>query len=108
MRTATVVLLSLGALLAGCSKPSGAAQDPKTPVAKVDGRVITEGELAAAAKAALAAAENRHAEEVWATRSRTLDGLVEKQLLETRAAKEGLTAYNGNVKSARACNLHRD
>ena len=91
MRTATVVLLSLGALLAGCSRPSGAAQDPKTPVAKVDGRVITEAELAAAAKAALVAADARHAEEVYNTRGRALQGLVEKQLLEARAAKEGIT-----------------
>ena len=91
MKNATLVPMLLGALLGGCSRPSGAAQDPSTPVAKVDGRVITEGELAAEAKPALAAAEKRHAEEVWNTRSQALSALVDRRLLEARAAKEGIT-----------------
>lgn len=91
MRHATLVPLLVGALLGGCSRPSGAAQDPSTPVAKVDGRAITEGELAAEAKAALVAADARHAEDVWNARSRALSALVDRRLLEARAAKEGIT-----------------
>ncbi|MBI5445761.1 MAG: thioredoxin domain-containing protein [Deltaproteobacteria bacterium] len=91
MRTATLLPLILSALLAGCSRPSGAAQDPATPVARVDGRVITDGELTAEAKPALVAADNKHAEEVHSVRARALESLVEKRLFEARAAKEGIT-----------------
>ena len=91
MRNATLLPLLLGALLAGCSKSSGAAQDPATPVARVDGRVITDGELTAEAKPSLVAADNKYAEEVHDVRSRALAALVEKRLLEARAAKEGIT-----------------
>jgi protein-disulfide isomerase len=53
--------------------------------------VITDGELMAEARAPLAAVESRHAEEVHGLKIRTLDGLIEKRLLETRASKEGIT-----------------
>ena len=99
MRNLTTVPLLVVALLAGCGKPSGAAraegaaasQDPAAPVAKVDGKAITEGELTAEAKAPLAAVEARYAEDVHGVRARTLDGLIEKRLLEARAKKEGVT-----------------
>ena len=92
MRRVTTASLLVGALLAGCSKPSGAAaQNPASPVARVDGQVITDGELMSEAKGQLAAADARYAEEVHGVKSRTLDGLIEKRLLEARAKKERIT-----------------
>ena len=99
MRRFAAISILVGALLAGCSKPSGAetgpaglagAQDPKAAVARVDGAPITEGELLVEAKPALAAAESKFAEEVHAQKVRALDRLVEKRLLEARAKKEGI------------------
>jgi len=102
MRNLSTIPLLVIALIAGCGKPSGAAraesdrapgasQNPAAPVAKVDGKAITDGELTAEAKAPLAAVEARYAEEVHGVRSRTLDALIEKRLLEARAKKEGIT-----------------
>ncbi|HQR44946.1 MAG TPA: thioredoxin domain-containing protein [Thermoanaerobaculia bacterium] len=98
MKKLTTAPLLVIALLAGCAKPSGPAraetgpaQNPSAPVAKVDGKVITDGELMAEAKAQLAAADARYAEEVWGVKSRTLDALIDKALLEARAKKEGIT-----------------
>ena len=93
MRLAAGLSLSL-VLLAGCSKASRAnpsAPDPKTPVARVEGQVITEGDLTAEVKGPLAAAEARFAEEVWGIKRRALDALVEQRLLDAKAKKEGLT-----------------
>lgn len=100
MRYLTVLPFLAGALLAGCSKPSGAetgpaalfqAKDPKATVAQVDGAPITEGDLMVEAKPGLTAVETRFTEEVYAQKVRALDRLVEKRLLETQAKKEGLT-----------------
>ncbi len=100
MRYLPALSFLLGAILAGCSKPSGAetgagalfvAQDPKATVARVDGAPITEGEMMAEAKGSLAAVENRFAEEVHAQKARALDRLVERRLLEARAKKDGIT-----------------
>ena len=94
MRKATLVSLLVGTLVAGCSRPSGAEtappRDPKAAVARVDGAAIAEGELAAEAKPALAAIENRYLEEVHSQRARALDRLVEQRLLAARAKKEGI------------------
>ena len=93
MRLVAGLALSL-ALLAGCSKASHAtpsAPDPKTPVARVEGKVITDGDLTAEVKGPLAAAEARFAEEAWGIRRRGLDALVEQRLLDAKAKKEGLT-----------------
>ena len=90
----------VGALLAGCSKPSGAetgpaglpgTHDPKATVARVDGTPITEGEMMAEAKPSLTVVESKFAEEVYTQKARALDRLVEKRLLEARAKKEGIT-----------------
>jgi protein-disulfide isomerase len=81
-------------VLAGCSRPSGAAAagaDRNAPVARVDGQVVTDGDLADGIKAPLAAAESRYAEEVWGIKRRALDALVEQRLLDTKARKEGIT-----------------
>jgi len=98
-----LLALLVGVLAAGCSRQHGiaraeigdasgtASKNPGAPVARVDGRVITEGELAAEARGPLAAVEARYAEEVHGLKSQTLDGLIEKRLLEARAAKEGIT-----------------
>lgn len=99
MKTVTAAPFLVVALLTGCGKPSGAARaegaaaprDPAAPVAKVDGKAITEGDLTAEARAPLAAVEARYAEEVHGVRARTLDALIDKRLLEARAKKEGVT-----------------
>jgi len=82
-------------LLGGCSRPSGAAAagaGQSAPVARVDGQVLTDGDLSEGAKVALAAAESRFAEEVWGIKRRALDALVEQRLLDAKARKEGVTA----------------
>ena len=84
----TVFLLSL---CAKSSHATPAAQDPKAAVARIDGTVVTEGDLAAEVKVPLAAAEARFAEEAWGIKRRGLDSLVERRLLDARAKKEGLT-----------------
>ena len=100
MRNVAVLSLLAGALLAGCSRPSGAetgggglpgGQDPKAVVARVDGTPITEGDVTVEAKPGLSAAQNRFAEEVYAQKVQALDRIVEKRLLEARAKKEGVT-----------------
>ncbi len=87
-------------LLVGCSRPPGSARadsgtaatrDPATPVARIDGQVITEGEVAAEAREPLAAAEARHAEEVHALKASALEELITRRLLEAQARKEGIT-----------------
>jgi protein-disulfide isomerase len=90
-------------LIAGCARergvaqaeighvPGTAVQNPGAPAARVGGRVITEGELMAEARAPLATVESRYAEEVHNLKVRTLEGLIEKRLLEDRASKEGIT-----------------
>jgi len=65
----TLVLLSLCAKSAHATP---AAQDPKAAVARIDGAVVTEGDLAAEVKVPLAAAEARFAEEVWGMKRRAL------------------------------------
>jgi protein-disulfide isomerase len=98
------VVLSLLAitLAAGCTRPSGdtragigpppgADRNPSAPVARVNGRPVTDAELTVAAEGPLAAIETKHAEEVHGLRVQMLDGLIEKRLLEERAAKEGTT-----------------
>ena len=100
MRNLAALSFLLGTLLAGCSKPAGgetgaaalfAPQDPKATVARVDGAPITGSELTAEASGALAAVERKFAEEAYAQKTRALDRLVEKRLLEARAKKEGIT-----------------
>jgi protein-disulfide isomerase len=99
MRSLAALSFLVGALLAGCSKPSGTAetaslvpsQDPNTVVARVDGTPVTEGEVLAEAKAPLAATERQFLQEVHTQKARALDRLVEKRLLEARAKKEGIT-----------------
>jgi protein-disulfide isomerase len=83
-----LVLLSL---CAKSSQATPAAQDPKAAVARIDGTVVTEGDLAAEVKVPLAAAEARFAEESWGIRRRGLDALVERRLLDAKAKKEGVT-----------------
>jgi len=91
MKSRTLVSLFVVTLIAGCSKPSGAAEDPAAPVAKVDGKAITNAELAAETKAQVAAAESRHAEEIWGIRSQALEAMIDRRLLEAQAKKEGIT-----------------
>jgi protein-disulfide isomerase len=94
MRLAAGLSLSL-VLIAGCSKASRAnpqATDPKAPVARVAGKVVTDGDLTAEVKAQVAAAEAKFAEEVWGIKRRALDALVEQRLLDAKAKKEGVTA----------------
>jgi protein-disulfide isomerase len=104
MLTSRILILLVGALaVAGCSKgartgasssaPGGAAaaRDPKAPVAKVAGQVITEGELFTAARSQLTRLEGEHAEKVHGVKTQTLDGLIEKRLIDAKAKAEGLT-----------------
>jgi protein-disulfide isomerase len=75
----------------GAAAPA-AARDPKAPVAKVGGDVITEADLTTVTKSRLARLESEHAEQVHTMRSQALDELVEKRLIDDKAKKEGLTS----------------
>jgi hypothetical protein len=103
MSKVLVMSVLLGLALGGsaCTKMNGAggsasrgsaAMDPKAPVAKVGGQVITAGELAEVTKARLAKLEADHAEKVYQLKSEALDELVEKRLIEAKAKREGLTS----------------
>jgi predicted DsbA family dithiol-disulfide isomerase len=100
MITTRLAILVTGALLAfGCTKPgsksgapAGIARDPKAPVAKVGGQVITEGELAKESKAEVSRADVQHLERVQQIREQTLGTMVEKRLIENKAKAEGLSA----------------
>ena len=103
MRSAIALPLFVCVLVAGCSRqpgvaraeagnvPGAAVQNPGAPAARVDGHVITDGELMAEARAQLAAVESRYADEVHGLKIRTLEGLIERRLIEARAKKEGIT-----------------
>src|SRR4051812_7729390 len=68
--------------------PSASARDPKAPVAKVGGEVVTEADLATVTKSRLAQLDAQHAEQVHQMRSQALDELVEKRLIDAKAKKE--------------------
>jgi protein-disulfide isomerase len=72
-------------------RSSGSTGDPKTPVARIGGQVITAGELDKAAKAQVTRIEAEHAEQVHSAKSQALDQMIEKRLLEAQAKKDGLT-----------------
>ncbi|HTS01229.1 MAG TPA: thioredoxin domain-containing protein [Thermoanaerobaculia bacterium] len=102
MRPLAGATLVVCLLLPGCSRtsaaraapPAGAAPaaaNPAAPVARIDGRPVTEGELLTEAASALAAVENRYGEEIHGVKARALDALVARRLLEDRARKEGMT-----------------
>jgi protein-disulfide isomerase len=103
MSKVLVMSMLLGLALGGsaCTKmksaggpASGAAAvvDPKAPMAKVGGQVITAGDLAEAIKPRLTKLEADHAEKVYQLKSEALDDLVEKRLIEAKAKREGLTS----------------
>jgi len=90
-------LLAAGACSTKTGGKSGAAgpgqaRDPKAPVAKVSGDVITEADLAEKTKSRLARLEAEHAEQVHTLRTQALDELVEKRLIDAKAKKEGVTS----------------
>jgi predicted DsbA family dithiol-disulfide isomerase len=60
-------------------------------VAKVGDQVITEADLSKESKAEVSRADAQHLEQVHQIRERTLDGLIEKRLIETKAKAEGLS-----------------
>ena len=103
MRNLTPLVLLAGVLVAGCSRQPGGAraetgnaagtgvQNPAAPVARVNGQVITAGELAAEARGALAAADARYAEEVYGVNAHALDELIGRRLLAARAQRDHLT-----------------
>jgi protein-disulfide isomerase len=70
----------------------GAVGNPGTPVARIGGQTITAGELDKEARPQLARIEAEHAEQVHATQTQVLDGIIEKRLLEAKAKSEGITA----------------
>ena len=84
-------------LLAGCSRgvargESGSeSRSPGDPVARVNGQVITYGELTAEAKLALDAVDAKYAEEIHGAKLRALDGLIQKKVLEAAAKKQGIS-----------------
>jgi predicted DsbA family dithiol-disulfide isomerase len=100
MINSRLTILMAGAVMAfGCMKPAKSggpaavgARDPKAPVAKVGGQVITEADLAKESKAEVSRAEAQHMEKVHQIREQALDGLIEKRLIESKAKAEGLSA----------------
>jgi predicted DsbA family dithiol-disulfide isomerase len=101
MITTRLAILVTGALMVfGCTKPGsksgapagGAARDPKAPVAKVGDQVITEADLAKESKAEVSRAEAQHLEQVHQIRERSLEGLIDKRLIEAKAKAEGLSS----------------
>lgn len=77
---------------APATKPAADGLDPARVVATIDGQTLTLAELDAEAKGELSRAQAEHAERVHGIRSQTLDGLVQKRLVDKKAKAEGLTA----------------
>jgi predicted DsbA family dithiol-disulfide isomerase len=71
--------------------PGATASDPKAPVARIGNEVITAGELDTSIKPQLARMEAEHAEQVHNLKSTSLDTLVDKKLIESKAKAEGIT-----------------
>src|SRR5262245_55991383 len=65
--------------------------DPQAPVAKVDGVTITSAELDEALKRELSGARNEYLEKVHEIKAQGLDNLINKRLLDKKAAAEKLT-----------------
>ena len=103
MRWLPALLLLAGAGLGACqatqhSSPSAKAadsptarMDPKAAIAKVDGEVITAGELDDSLKGELRGAENEYLEKVHGLRSEGLEQLVVKRLVARKAKAAGIS-----------------
>ena len=88
-----VLILAVAFGLAGCKKPAASAAasagaSPGDVVATVGGVGITMEELDKAAKSQLQKIET----EIYQTKKRALDGLVEERLIEEAAKKKGMSA----------------
>ena len=70
---------------------SAGPRDPKAPVAKIGGEVITEADLDAKVKSRLSKLEAEHAEKVHELKSQTLNELVDERLLASKAKSAGIT-----------------
>jgi protein-disulfide isomerase len=70
---------------------TSSARDAKTPVAKISGEAITEGDLDAKIKSRLSRLEAEHAEKVHELKSETLQELVDERLLARKAKAEGIS-----------------
>jgi protein-disulfide isomerase len=93
-----ILLCAAGACSRGASRASSAerssaapATNPATPVARINGEVITAGDLDKQAKPQLIAIEAEHAEKVHGAKSQALDGMIDKRLLDAKAKSEGTT-----------------
>jgi protein-disulfide isomerase len=99
---ASLLLLSPLAIGTGCntsqreraaagSVSAAGPRDPKAPVAKVAGEVITEGDLDGKIKPRLSRLEADHAEKVHELKAETLDELIDERLIDRKAKAEGIT-----------------
>ena len=93
------LLLGLLMALAACTSPRTPAKpasaeplDPKTPVARLNGEVITAGELEEAVKKDVRRVEAEHQEKLYQTRRQGLESLIARRLVEARAKAQGTTA----------------
>lgn len=76
------------------SKPTqnASATDPKTPVAKIGGVVVTNGELEESAKAELKRIDQEYQEQLYQVKQQALDRLIVNRLLEAKAKAAGKSA----------------
>jgi protein-disulfide isomerase len=88
--------------VAACSRPATprsapessaapAVANPEAPLARIGGETITAGEVEKTARPQIARMEAEHAEQVHNVRTQTLDGMIDKRLLEAKAKKENIT-----------------
>jgi protein-disulfide isomerase len=64
--------------------------DPKAPIAKFGGEVITEGDLDAKVKSQLSRLETEHRQKIFDVKSETLDSMIDDRLLDKKAKAEGI------------------
>jgi len=81
---------------AGCQAPrppgQGAQkQDPKAPVARIGGQVITAGELDESLKKELAQLDQQYQEQRYQVRRQALEAMLRKRAFEAKAKEKGTT-----------------
>jgi protein-disulfide isomerase/predicted transcriptional regulator len=81
---------------AGCQAPRSPGQgqqkqDPKAPVARIDGQVITAGELDESLKKELAQLDQQYQEQRHQVRRQALEAMLRRRAFDAKAKQKGVT-----------------
>jgi protein-disulfide isomerase len=90
---AATVIAALACQSPRSAQPGQGAQkqDPKTPVAKIGGKVVTAGELDEAVKKDLAQLDQQYQEQRYQLRRQALEAMLRQRAFDERAKAKGVT-----------------